>query len=143
MALFAVDIKAIADEINRPESMTDGLIDMVIKVSKQAIQPGLTMAFANLYANAHQWYRWSETNGWEEVNACSTQIDSGEMVELTLEDGGPGDQDGMPNGFIACALGPGTPPTKAISSGNPPSVGESGSGGSGCFIDTIATSWMR
>ena len=141
VALFAADTMAIADEINRPGSMPDGLIDMVIKVSRAGDQARLTMAFPTLYADAYQWYRWSETDGWEEVNAYSNQIDSGEMVELTLEDGGPEDQDRMPNGFIACALGPGTPPTPALSV-SPPG-GESGSGGGGCFIDTVISGWMR
>jgi hypothetical protein len=124
------DPDSIADSTNRPESMPFGLISFKVTTTNPGEVVKLKVYLTDGSAE-YKWYKYDSINGWREYPDAVIQ---GNMVSLTLQDGGSGDGDMAVNGVIVDPSGIGV--SKASGGGNAGNGG--GGGGGGCLIATVA-----
>ena len=118
-----------------PENLIYGLIDFTLAVSIPGSSSTVTVYLPAPLPAGYGLYKYSSSSGWYDYSAYASFNHARDQISLTLIDGGTGDEDGEPDGFIEDPFGFGTAPATAVSTGN---VGSSsgGGGGGGCFIDT-------
>ena len=123
-----------------PGSMPYGLIDFKIEVETPGDSVELTIFFSEKISESAAWYKFDcLQNTWTEFSQYTSVSPNMKSMTLYLEDGGPGDSDGVVNGIILDPSGlvevsdqdpepPADDPTPTASSAG---------GGGGCFIDAI------
>jgi len=134
VSLYTVDPSTISDDSNKPKNIKYDLIDMKIKVhthgstaSVKYYLPAPAPAGYKLYHYNRSTKSWTDYSNFAEFNAERTE------VQITLVDGGAGDDDGVVNGIIVDPFALGAEPSSPA-----PAAGEDDSGGGGCFIATAA-----
>lgn len=91
-----------------------------------------------IYFNAQQtpdtlrWIKYDAVNGWQDYTQNTQLEENGRAMDVTVQDGGTGDADGVANGTIINLSGPAA--IAGQSNGQPSAA--SGSGGQ-CFIDSM------
>ncbi|MBA3028876.1 MAG: hypothetical protein FP814_05355 [Desulfobacterium sp.] len=128
-ALQSIDPADIPDTLNKPENMTLGLIQFRL-TGAMGFQPEISIFFSRDLPENVSWYKHDSINGWMDCADRIEIVGPREMV-VTLEDGGPGDADGVANGIIIDPSGFGD-----ALSGAPP-VSSSATGEGGCFIGNL------
>ena len=135
VSLYTVDPSTISDDSNKPKNIKYDLIDMKIKVhthgstaSVKYYLPAPAPDGYKLYHYNRSTKSWTDYSNFAEFNTERTE------VQITLVDGGAGDEDGVVNGVIVDPFALGAEPSSPA-----PAAGEDDSGGGGgCFIATAA-----
>jgi len=124
--------EALAPSDDRPETVPGCAVSFALAVDEvENAQVEVTVRFDADIPSGAQWLRHSVQTGWSAFPA----VLSGRAAVLTLQDGGPGDADGVANGVIVShgAL--------AYETGSPPAEASSGIGGGGCTAGATAD-WL-
>ncbi|MCK4390153.1 MAG: hypothetical protein KAV83_07955 [Desulfobacterales bacterium] len=133
-SIESIDPSAISNTTNRPDNMPLGLLSFNLKVDNSGGPYTVTVYLSQAMPPAAKWYKYDPMNGWQDYSAHATPSANRRSVTLQLQDGGPGDADGVKNGVMVDPGGVGY-----SSSPSPPSGSEAGfGGGGGCFIATAA-----
>lgn len=135
VSLYIVDSTAVPENSNKPANIQYGLVDMKIRVHTPGATARITYCLPapvppgyKLYHYNRSTKRWTDYSNFTELSAERTE------VQITLVDGGAGDDDGIADGIISDPFAIGNAPSSPV-----PSAGEdSGGGGGGCFIATAA-----
>ncbi len=122
---------SISDKSGMPQNMVYGLIDFMVRVDNAGAAAGVTIFLPEPMPDGYHWYKYSIYEGWYDYSDNITLNAARDRVTLTLVDGGIGDDDNDQNGTIIDPSGLGNLPS-------PPAATSSGSGGGGCFIDSVA-----
>ncbi|MFA5646062.1 MAG: chitobiase/beta-hexosaminidase C-terminal domain-containing protein [Candidatus Ratteibacteria bacterium] len=114
----------------KPLSLLFGIFSLRI----EGIEPGESTIVSFYFPgdfSQYGWYKYSDIEGWSLYPSARTydKITGYTKIDISLTDGGRGDQDGVENAVIVDPSGPG-----AIPSGD----NGAGGGGGGCFIATAA-----
>jgi chitinase len=116
--------------VNQPSRMT-GLISFKLYLDEGVSSASVAIYFSEPAPADARWYKYDPEAGWSVYPDAYFSSDR-RYITLFLEDGGPGDQDGVRNGIIV------DPSGLAFSSnpaGDGAAAGAGGSGGGGgCFI---------
>ena len=121
-----------------PGMMPFGLIDFKVLVETPGDQAELTVYFSQEAPPGSVWYKYdSVQNTWIEFYDYAVLSPSRMSLTLYLQDGGPGDADGVANGVIVDPSGLVSPSSLDTSAPENDSSGSSGSGSSGCFINSL------
>lgn len=112
-----------------PQNMIYGLMDFKIRVATPGSSSTVTVLLPEPMPQGYKWYKYSPSQGWYDYSAKVTLNGDRTQLNITLVDGGTGDDDGLQNGIIVDPSGMGSAPGAGGSSG--------GGGGSSCFIDTL------
>jgi hypothetical protein len=139
VSLYPVDPASdtIGDRDDMPEDMIYGLIDFKIKVNTPGSSATVTIFLSESVPKGYKWYKYSQNRGWYDYSANVSFNGERDQLNLTLIDGGTGDDDGEQNGMIEDPSGLGVAPADNDNDGN------SSSGGSGgCFIGTLVKSFF-
>ena len=119
-----------------PGIMPFGLIDFKVLVETPGDQAELTIYFSQEVPPGSVWYKYdSVQNTWIEFYDYAVLSPNRMSLRLYLQDGGPGDADGVANGVIVDPSGlvsPSSLDTSALE--NDSSVS---SGSNGCFINSL------
>ncbi|MFO7749080.1 MAG: choice-of-anchor U domain-containing protein [Desulfobacteraceae bacterium] len=128
----------IGDDYNRPENMIYDLIDFKIKVDDAGDRANVIIYLPDPLEQDVGVYKYSETEGWYDVTG-NVRFDEAQRdkVYLSLEDGGPYDDDGMADGIISDPLTFGSAPSESSDSDEDAGGDSGGGGGGGCFISII------
>ena len=128
----------------RPENMIIGLVDLQINTATLGDTAQVTIHLARPAPPEHKWYKFNPfTRTWTDysntlVNGVSGAVFNAtrNQVNLTLVDGGPGDDNGLLDGKILDPSGLGTSSLVSPSLSGASAAGSNtfGSGGGGCFI---------
>ena len=131
-------IKAYAPEqglslaTNQPDYLS-GLISFKLYLTDMEISTvSVTVFFSQAAPSNSHWYKYDAEDGWSEYPDAIFSADR-KSVTLSIEDGGPGDQDGVRNGIIVDPAGLGYSATTGDSVSTDAAVAETG-----CFIGTSA-----
>jgi predicted RNA methylase len=113
----------------KPLSLLFGLFSIRIEGIEPGESPIVSFYFPGDFSQ-YGWYKYSDIEGWSLYPSARTynKTTGYTKIDISLTDGGRGDQDGVVNGVIVDPSGPG-----AIPSGD-----GGGGGGGGCFIATAA-----
>ncbi len=107
--LKTIDFDDIPDAVGKPADLNFGLLQFRIKVKNIGDTAWVKLYFSEP-AGGH-WYKYDQINGWTEYSKDYPGnvlfSGDGKSVILSLVDGGPGDGDGVANGFILDPSGPG------------------------------------
>ncbi len=138
VSLKTINPDDILDSVGKPANLIHGLIQFKIEVDNPGDTADIRFYFSEQVGES--WYKYDLINGWSEYsNDYPGYVEfssDGKSVLLRLVDGGPGDGDGVANGFIVDPSGPGGITAAVSGSSNPSSSGDTGGGG--CFIATAA-----
>lgn len=126
-SVTSMDQGQISDDLNRPSSLSFGLIGFKVKVAKAGDTASVRLFFSSPLPARERWYKYSTQNGWQDYSAHAVFSADRKSLTLELRDGGHGDGDGAANGVILDPSGPGEAPS---------SPGASNSG-TGCFIAVL------
>jgi chitinase len=131
-------IKAYAPEqglslaTNQPDYLT-GLISFKLYLTDPEISTvSVTVFFSQAAPSNSLWYKYDAEEGWGQYPDAIFSADR-KSVTLSIEDGGPGDQDGVRNGIIVDPAGLGYSTTTGNGVSTDTAVAETG-----CFIGTSA-----
>jgi hypothetical protein len=121
-----------------PQNLIYGLMDFKIVVDSPGRSSTVTFFLLEPMPKGYTWYKYTRRLGWKDYSAFVSFNDARDQLNLTLVDGGTGDDDEEQNSIIEDPSGPGTAPANSagpdVSSS---SGGGGGSGSGGCFIDTL------
>ena len=117
-----------------PNTFHLDLIGLRLRVPTPGDRITVTVYLSLDAPDGYQWYKFNAVLGWYVYSLAVFSPDR-RSVALTLEDGGPGDADGLANGVIVDPGGVGSI-VGGGTSGTTPQDGEAGfgGGGGGCFI---------
>ena len=137
--LEAVDPDLATDTRDRPEILPYGLLDMDVKASSPGGSVVLTVYLPEGASEDATWYNYSDATGWQDYAANMEFNESRDQVTIVLTDGGAGDNDRQANAMILDPSGLGI--SSHVPAADPVvdpvvSTGD-GSGGGGCFINTV------
>jgi len=118
-----------------PQNMIYGLMDFTIKVDIPGSSTTVTVLLPEPMPQGYKWYKYSPSRGWSDYSANVSLNGDRTRLNITLVDGGTGDDDNQQNGIIVDPSGMGAAPASSASSD---SSGGGSSGASGCFIDTLS-----
>ena len=122
-----------------PGMMPFGLIDFKVLVETPGDQAELTIYFSQEVPPGSVWYKYdSVQNTWIEFYDYTVLSPSRTSLTLYLQDGGPGDADGIANGIIVDPSGLVGPSSLDNSASGNDSADSSGS--SSCFINSLRES---
>jgi len=125
-----------SEELLGPENGEDlprGVLSFRLGGLEVGVQAKITIY---LPENHEEWLRVLSTGPERETeNWTDKVVIDGSTVELTLVDGGQGDDDGVANGVIVHSSGPSS--ALGGSGGDKPNNGGSGGGGGGCFLKSL------
>lgn len=138
----------------KPEMMSMGVVSFRLEGVPAGGTVQVTVDLSEAAPPGYGYVKYDPAEGWKPFSGAVFSGDRRE-VNLTLQDGGAGDADGLANGVIvdpggvgvvAVSSGPGGGgvPGGAGGSGSatrPDTDGEAGFGGGGCFIDTLVRTW--
>jgi len=127
VSFMTVSPDSLPDTTNIPDDLIYGLIDMELKPDTVGGTVRVTIYLGNPAPIGYVWYKYGPNDGWYDYSDDAEFNADRDQVTLTLVDGGIGDDDGVANGVIADPSGLGSA-AKSFAS----------SGGSGCFIATVA-----
>ena len=141
-SLETTDPDTITDEVNKPDEMPYGLIDIGLKVYTPGDTVDVIIHLSPPAPAGYQWYKYSPTDGWIDFSARSIFNADRSQVTLTLTDGGIGDDDGAANGSIIDPSGLGLiaapdPDPEPDPSPGPGQPVVTTDGGGGCFISSM------
>jgi hypothetical protein len=136
VSLYPVDSDSdtIADKNGMPENLIYGLIDFKIRVDTPGSTAIITIFLPEPMPPGYKWYKYSQNQGWIDYSANVSFNSARDQLNLTLVDGGTGDDDKEQNGIIRDPSGLGIAPSN---SGSTNTSSMSGGGSAGCFIDTL------
>ena len=126
VSVRSVDPSTVSDDDGKPASMPFGLIDFTLKVAVPGDTVKVTVYFSEAAPGAMGWYKYDAVHGWTDFSDHAEFSADRTSVVLELEDGGPGDADGIANGIIVDPSGAGGVPV-------------TGGDGGGCFIGSTRT----
>ncbi len=106
-AARSVDPATITDTVGRPEVMPLGLIRFTVNVNPGST--GTVLIYHTDPAPLPTWYTYDAVSGWQNLSAQASFSANRKVVTLTIQDGGPGDADGIANGTIVSTGGFGFP----------------------------------
>jgi len=116
-----------------PGMMPFGLVAFKVLVDNPGDQAELTVYFSEEAPPGSVWYKYdSVQNTWIDFADYAVLSPSRMSLKLYLQDGGPGDADGVANGVIVDPSGLVSPDTSAPENDS--------SGSSGCFINSLRES---
>jgi uncharacterized protein YkwD len=141
VSLLPVDPEggAITNRNGMPQNMIYGLMAFKIKVDIPGSSTTVTVLLPEPMPQGYKWYKYSPGQGWYDYSANVSLNGDRTRLNITLVDGGTGDDDNQQNGIIVDPSGLGAAPASIISSGSP--GGGGGGGGGGCFIDTVSNNF--
>ncbi len=125
-ALQAIELENPSAGSNRPKKLT-GLMSFKLDLNAETETAMVSIYFTHPAPLSAQWYKYDPDSGWSPY-ADALFSEDRRSVSLALQDGGPGDQDGVRNGVIVDPAGLG------YSDEAPDSNPESDS--TACFIAT-------
>jgi hypothetical protein len=120
---------------NKQPHFLYGLVDLEIKVPFAGDTVSLEIYLPEPAAADQKWYTWIEGVGWQSSDSYAVFNEKRDLIILTLQDGGPGDADGIADGIIVDPSGLASLPSQAGDDGD---SSDGGSSGGGCFINSIA-----
>jgi hypothetical protein len=133
VAVKSIDDATQSTFFNEPEIMTLGIISFKVLLQENASGAEVTVYFSEPAPADALWYKYDINAGWR-IYQDAVFSEDRSSVTFSIEDGGPGDDDGVRNGIIVDPSGLGA---KSVTS---PSTGASAaSGETNCFIDTLTT----
>ena len=140
VSLQAVDPESniITNRNGMPQSMIYGLMEFEIKVGIPGSSSTLTILLPEPMPQGYKWYKYSPKKGWYDYSSNVTISADGTQLNITMVDGGTGDDDGKQNGIIQDPSGLGLAPAGSSSDSS-----GSASGGGSCFIGTLAENFQR
>lgn len=151
--LIALDPASLPADVDVPEDMVHGLIDLEVKTDVPGAKVTVVVYLPSPAPEDYKWYKYNPvTNVWTDYgDVTDPDGDTGavfnaarDQVTLTLVDGGMGDDDDQSNGVIKDPSGLGsataftTPTTSSGSLSN-----SFGSGGGGCFVSASDNGSVR
>ncbi len=119
--------------LNQPDSMT-GMVGFKLHLDGDDAAASVRIYFTQPAPHDAKWYKYDSESGWSIYPHAVFSSDR-RAITLLLEDGGPGDQDGVKNGVIVDPSGLGFGVREADGGSSSGGSGEGGAGG--CFIDTL------
>jgi hypothetical protein len=132
--LEMVDPGSLPASEDKPENIMYGLVDMDIKVDTPGGTTTLTFYITSPAPEGYKWYKYDSNHGtWSDYSEHTRFNDARDQIAITLTDGGIGDDDHTINGIIRDPSGLGVAPV----ANKPEPAADGGSGGGGCFIDTL------
>ncbi len=147
--LDAVDPSSLPANVEVPDDMVHGLLDLEIKTDTPGAKVTVTIHLASPAPAGYKWYKFNPiTQVWtdyETVTAPDGDVGAvfnaaRDQVTLTLVDGGMGDDDDISNGVIKDPSGLGAETNFTSPTTSSGSLGNSfGSGGGGCFVSASET----
>jgi len=94
----------------------------------------LELYFEKPVPDNYAWYKFNEDDGWIDFSEYTSLNKNRNIITIKLVDGGPGDDDGLPNGKIVDPSGLGT---FTIDDGESNSIKPDEEEGADCFIGSI------
>ncbi|MEW6079561.1 MAG: InlB B-repeat-containing protein [Thermodesulfobacteriota bacterium] len=134
-----IDASTVPDMTNRPDEFPLGLVTFRITTLSAGDTIELTIYCSEPIPEGTFWYRHDPVNGWVDYSAYTVISDDRMSLTLTLQDGGPGDDDGMANGVIEGTYGPALFNGDDGGDDDDDDGGDNnhhGGGGGSCFIST-------
>ncbi len=135
-----IDPDDISDTVGKPSDLNFGLLQFRITVKNIGDTARVKLYFSEPAGT--NWYKYDQLYGWTEYSKDYPGnvlfSGDGKFVILSLVDGGPGDGDGIANGFILDPSGPGGAVIDSSGGSESVSSGSASGGGGGCFIATAA-----
>jgi hypothetical protein len=133
ISMQAVDPDA-TETTNRPDNLPSGLVSFKVQVVDSDVPTQVTVYLSEPGPSGVHWYKYDTIHGWSEYPHAIFSVEF-TRVELKLIDGSTefGDVDGVQNGIIVDPGGVGL-----IALSTPPSSGNSGIDGGGCFVQTVS-----
>ncbi len=130
------DTDASLNQTGKPSGLvfSQGLVTYSLSVPTAGQTASVSITYPNALASGTAVYKVNSSRFYGYTNA----VINGNTVTLTLQDGGAGDSDGVPNGVIVDPVGPASPPSFGSAGGAGADSGGGGGGGGGCFIATAA-----
>jgi len=132
----SIDPESIEDTYNRPDQLPFGMLAFKIKVESPGDIAVITAHYSTPLPEETLWYTYDFQDGWQFFRP---QLSSDRRtVTLVLKDGGNGDADGIPNGYIVDPSGPGILDTEEIPDTpivTPELVDDADNGS--CFINSV------
>lgn len=119
--------------VNQPGNMT-GIISFKLYLAEDITSTTITVHFTQPAPAEAQWYKYDLESGWVVYPNVEFSADR-RSIDISLEDGGAGDQDSVVNGVIVDPSGLGFALQSGI--GGSSSGASAGAGASGCFIQTF------
>ena len=142
ISFHSIDPTQYADISEVPGSMPYGLIDFKIEVETPGDTVELTIFFSEKISENTAWYKYDcVLNSWTDFSQYTLVSPNLKSITLYLEDGGPGDSDGIANGIIIDPSGivevsdTSDPDPDPVPPTDDTAVAAGASGGGGCFID--------
>ena len=129
----AVDPDDYPEGAGKPEDTLLGLVNLRLRVPNSGDSETLTVYLSEPAPDGYQWFKYDAIRGWRTVADAVFSADR-RVVELNLVDGGSTDGDGRADGLIRDPGGAGL--AAGTASVEPPSSGNAGVGGGGCFVTT-------
>jgi len=136
--LTSVDPESIGALSGPPGSIFCGLLDMEIVVNNPGDSTTLLITYHEPLPSNCGWFKYTSESGWYNYSDYIQTDHETNQIQLTLTDGGAGDDDGIANGLIVDPSGlvfdypAGASPVNQDSSGG----AASGGSGGGCFIQS-------
>jgi hypothetical protein len=119
----------------KPQDMPFGILDIKIAVANPGDQAVVKLYFLEPVPAGARWYEYDTVaDRWVDFSAYTEFADDRMSATLTLQDGGPGDSDGVANGVI---IDPGGIGLGAYAPADNSAVQGGSGGGGGCFIGTV------
>ncbi len=134
VAITVIDPASITENAGRPDGFFGALFDIRAVVPNPGDTVTVSIEFdAPLPANA-TWAKFSDLGGWRDFGANAAFSDDRTRVDITLTDGGNGDDDGMANGVIVDPSGPASFPEVAEVVNLPAAEEPERRSGGGCTV---------
>lgn len=141
--LRSMDPSYIAVAVATPDNMTFGVLEFKLEVNVGDTVT-VDIYLSEIFSSDDQWFIFAPQKGWVDFSANTTIAPVGDgrtRITIVLTDGGPGDADGIANGWIIDSGGlvksSAADNTPTPAGDDEPSTDSGSSGGGGCFIDQI------
>jgi hypothetical protein len=121
-----------SSSLNKPQVMTLGIISFKVLLQQNATAAMITVFFSEPAPADALWYKYDINAGWR-IYPDAVFSEDRTSVTFSIEDGGPGDDDGVRNGIIVDPSGLGAKSMVPASAGGSPAGNKTG-----CFIDTLS-----
>jgi hypothetical protein len=107
VAVKAVDDISYNNSLNKPDTMTYGLLSFKLFLKNNADKADVKVYFSEPIKAKADWYKYDLNEGWTIMDGTIFSADR-KSITFSIVDGGFGDEDGVKNGIIVDPLGIGT-----------------------------------
>ncbi len=99
-AVGTIDVTVVSEKKRRPRKFLYGLFSYRIGVNQPGATATVRVYFSQNIGGARYFYKYDTLRGWQDYSSFTTFNKRENFITLHVEDGGPGDSDGVANGVI-------------------------------------------